>query len=236
MQSLWRSARALVSNPRSFVVTPRTPFAVALLSPLFASPFFAAAMSLLADFTASSKLCWSISKLCSAAVSFFLASANWPSAFSRRLSRVEMMSLLWPSYTAADGAPKLASAELSSDPCMACTSAVSLAPSSELRADAWTRRPKACVTLEASFNCNIDAPLFCISRSRMLMARFNVSMTSVNSLSSAAKSEASFARIWVAAFRSASSEAMLPESSSILAPSDPMRAVSLEIAAERCAA
>mmetsp|Transcript_6078 Transcript_6078/g.19552 ORF Transcript_6078/g.19552 Transcript_6078/m.19552 type:complete len:237 (+) Transcript_6078:1186-1896(+) len=236
MQSLCRSARDVVSTRMSFVVTSRSPCAVALLSPLWASPAFALAMSLLANRMLSSSDCTAISKLCFAAVSFFLASSSCDSAFSKRLSRVEMMSLLWPSYTAAAGAPRLASAESSSERCAACTSAVSLAPSLELIAEAWTRMLNASVTLAASFSCIMDAPPFCISFSRMPTARFSMSMTSVSSFSSALKSDDSLARTSLAAFSSPSSEATLPASSSIFALREPARAVSLAMVASSSAA
>eukprot|EP00418_Pyrodinium_bahamense_P060256 CAMPEP_0179187896 /NCGR_PEP_ID=MMETSP0796-20121207/93244_1 /TAXON_ID=73915 /ORGANISM="Pyrodinium bahamense, Strain pbaha01" /LENGTH=66 /DNA_ID=CAMNT_0020891977 /DNA_START=16 /DNA_END=212 /DNA_ORIENTATION=+ len=63
-----------------------------------------------------------------------------------------------------------------------------------------------------------------------------MSTISVSSFSSAAKAAASFARIKVAALRSASSTERLPESSSILAFSEPMVAVSLAIEALSSAA
>mmetsp|Transcript_98032 Transcript_98032/g.285949 ORF Transcript_98032/g.285949 Transcript_98032/m.285949 type:complete len:211 (+) Transcript_98032:893-1525(+) len=94
-QSLWRSARARVSTARSFVVTWRSPSAVALFSLLFASAFFESAMSLFAKLISSSKDCFSIWKLFSAAVSLFLASDCCASAFASRPSSVETMSLLW---------------------------------------------------------------------------------------------------------------------------------------------
>mmetsp|Transcript_6073 Transcript_6073/g.19521 ORF Transcript_6073/g.19521 Transcript_6073/m.19521 type:complete len:218 (+) Transcript_6073:1306-1959(+) len=193
-------------------------------------------MSLLENLMLSSRDWTVISKLCLAAVSFFRASASCDSAFSRRPSRVETMSPPWPSYTAAAGAPRMESEELSSEPCAACTSAVSFAPSLVLSAEAWTRRLSAWVTLAASFSCIMDAPPFCISRSRMPMARFSISMTSVSSFSSARKSADSLARTAFAAFRSAWSEAMLPDIFSILALREPMRAVSLEMAASRSVA
>mmetsp|Transcript_100621 Transcript_100621/g.225547 ORF Transcript_100621/g.225547 Transcript_100621/m.225547 type:complete len:237 (-) Transcript_100621:265-975(-) len=231
MQSLCKSARALVSDFKSFVVTSRSPSAVALASPLLARPCFAPPRSLLANRISSSKDCFIISKLWRFEVSFFLASANCDSAFSRRPSNVEMMSPLWPSYTAAAGAPNSSSAESSSDCCDACTKAVSFAASCELKTDAWTNTLRASVTLAASLTCSKAEPPFCISRSRMPIALPSMSITSESSFSSALKSAASFALMPVAALRSASSEAMLDASSSTFALRDPAMAASFAMAA-----
>mmetsp|Transcript_68216 Transcript_68216/g.202987 ORF Transcript_68216/g.202987 Transcript_68216/m.202987 type:complete len:237 (+) Transcript_68216:844-1554(+) len=236
MQSWCKSARVLVSTATLFVVSLRSPSAEAFPWPLFASAVFASAKSLLPKRISSVRDCLSNSKLCSALVSFFLASASCASALSRRLSSVEIMSPLWPSYTVAAGAPRLASPESSSDLWAACTNAVSFAPSFELRAEACTRTSNACATLVASFSCTMDVAPVCISFSRMPMARVSASMISVSSFSSVPNSLLSCARMPMAAFRSASSVAMPAESSSIFSLRDPVSAISLVMVAWSSAA
>mmetsp|Transcript_24275 Transcript_24275/g.75088 ORF Transcript_24275/g.75088 Transcript_24275/m.75088 type:complete len:242 (-) Transcript_24275:7-732(-) len=148
-----------------------------------------------------------------------------------RPSSVWMMSAPWPSYAAAAGAPASASWSAACEAWPACTKAASLAPSAELSAEACTSMVSASVMLPELFSCSIDAPPFCISFVRMLMARSIMSMTSVSSFSSFRKSVFSALRTSVAALRSASSAAMLPDSSSIFVVIEPMSEVALLIAA-----
>mmetsp|Transcript_117776 Transcript_117776/g.380068 ORF Transcript_117776/g.380068 Transcript_117776/m.380068 type:complete len:261 (+) Transcript_117776:1190-1972(+) len=215
-QSWWRSSSASESTFRAFDVVSRSPSPVAFASFDSARPIFASFMSFVANLMSSSNDCFSISKLWSAEDSFLRDSARFVCAFSRRLSSVSMMFPLWPSYAAAAGAPRARSSSPSSESCELCTSAASFSPSLELIAEACTRYLSASAMVLAVFVCSMDSP-FRISRSRTLMDRSSMSMTSDSSFSSVAKSAASFARISEADFKSASSPAMLVVSSSILA-------------------
>mmetsp|Transcript_73457 Transcript_73457/g.208120 ORF Transcript_73457/g.208120 Transcript_73457/m.208120 type:complete len:288 (-) Transcript_73457:218-1081(-) len=232
----WRSASAPESVFRSFFVTARAPSAVAFSSPLTPSACFAASMSLVANVMLSSSDCLSNSKACVLAVSVLRALDSWVLAFSRRLSRVPMMSPLWFSYTAAAGAPSSASSSLSPACCELCTNAVSVAPSAELSAVAWTRTSRAWATLAALFSCTIDAPPFRISRFRMASARSRASTASMSSCSSESKIAFSLARIVVAALRSASSVAMLVARSSVFMFRAPADDVSLAMVASSLSA
>mmetsp|Transcript_17515 Transcript_17515/g.46668 ORF Transcript_17515/g.46668 Transcript_17515/m.46668 type:complete len:239 (-) Transcript_17515:267-983(-) len=224
MHSWCKSARAVVSLAKSFDVMPRSPVALAFFSLAAAIPSFASLSSLLLYFSSSFKDCSNISKAWRSCVSFFRAASSWSSDFSRRSVSVSKMPPLWLSYTAPAGAPTSSSSfEL-------CTRAVSWLASEVLSAEAETKTLRACATLAAFFSCNMEAPPF-ISRSMMPMARCKVSMISDNSFSSATKASFSLARISVAAFTSASSMAISPESCSTLACKAPTVASSWAIAA-----
>mmetsp|Transcript_12014 Transcript_12014/g.30236 ORF Transcript_12014/g.30236 Transcript_12014/m.30236 type:complete len:239 (-) Transcript_12014:259-975(-) len=224
MHSWCRSERAVVSLDKSFDVISRSPFAEAFFSLAAAMPSFASLSSLLLYFSSSFKDCSNISKAWVSCVSFFRAASSWSSDFSRRSVSVSKIPPLWLSYTAPAGAP------MSSSSLELCTSAVSRLASEVVIAEAETKTLSACATLAAFFNCNMEAPPF-ISRSMMPMARCKVSMISDNSFSSATKASFSLARISVAAFTSASSMAISPESCSTLACKAPTVASSWAIAA-----
>mmetsp|Transcript_12009 Transcript_12009/g.30215 ORF Transcript_12009/g.30215 Transcript_12009/m.30215 type:complete len:266 (-) Transcript_12009:259-1056(-) len=224
IQSWCKSDRPLISPARSLDVTWRSPSKAAFFSPAAAIPSFASFNSLLLYLISSFKDCSNISKAWVSCVSFFRAASSWSSDFSRRSVSVSKIPPLWLSYTAPAGAP------MSSSSLELCTSAVSRLASEVVIAEAETKTLSACATLAAFFNCNMEAPPF-ISRSMMPMARCKVSMISDNSFSSATKASFSLARISVAAFTSASSMAISPESCSTLACKAPTVASSWAIAA-----
>mmetsp|Transcript_41756 Transcript_41756/g.110312 ORF Transcript_41756/g.110312 Transcript_41756/m.110312 type:complete len:300 (+) Transcript_41756:1119-2018(+) len=244
LMQLWcRSSRLLMSSVRSFFVMERSPSAVAFVSPASALSFFAASMSFLANFSLSSRDCFSIWKLCARCSSVFRRSSSCPSDFSRRLSIVSTMLPPLLLYASGSGAPRAASSELSSASLSSalawdsssvpafCRSAVSFGVLSELRELASTMAVSACARLAAFLIWTSDAELLFISRSRMEMARSSMSTVSISSCSSLPKTFTSMARIRVAAFRSASSAAMAEDSSSIFVDASSMTLVSFSILA-----
>mmetsp|Transcript_509 Transcript_509/g.1674 ORF Transcript_509/g.1674 Transcript_509/m.1674 type:complete len:222 (-) Transcript_509:73-738(-) len=141
------------------------------------------------------------------------------------------MPPLWDLYAAAAGAPKLSSS--ASDSSCAWTRAVRRCLSAVEKEAASTTALMVCtmlLTLLVSTWASA-AGFFRISRSMMEMARPRMSMDSMSSASLDLKSPCSFSRIVVALFRSASSEAMLPASSSTFADDASMSPACLEIAA-----
>mmetsp|Transcript_92030 Transcript_92030/g.233991 ORF Transcript_92030/g.233991 Transcript_92030/m.233991 type:complete len:289 (+) Transcript_92030:1146-2012(+) len=217
MHSWCKSALAARSAFKSVEVVSRSPSAVALASLLCARPILAASRSLFAFLISSDKLCFNISKFWRFAVSVFLATSSWLLAFSERSFKVPTMFPLWLSYTAASGAPGSESVSVSESWLEVCTSAASLEPSAALITEASTMAESAEAKLLAFFTWSMDAPPLAISRSKMPVARSSMLMVSTSSDSSAEKSARSLSRISVAALRSASSVAMSPAKSSILA-------------------
>mmetsp|Transcript_62711 Transcript_62711/g.164490 ORF Transcript_62711/g.164490 Transcript_62711/m.164490 type:complete len:252 (-) Transcript_62711:235-990(-) len=222
-----------MSSARSLEVTSSSPSAVAFFSALADKSVLASVMSFVANSISSVRDCFSISKLCLAVVSLVLALSSWSFAFSRRLSRVSTMEPPWCLYTAGSGAPRESSESPSASATAAlpCTSAVSLAASCEPSIEASTRTLTASRTLLAFCSWSMAPPPLRISRSRMPMARSIVEMMSTSSVSDAAKSATSFARMAIAAFRSASLVAMLEANSSILADAADASAEALSMVA-----
>mmetsp|Transcript_1887 Transcript_1887/g.5360 ORF Transcript_1887/g.5360 Transcript_1887/m.5360 type:complete len:247 (-) Transcript_1887:343-1083(-) len=216
-QLAFRSPLTSRSSASSFEVTSRSPSAFAFAWPLWAMPFLASERSEFPNLISSVRLCFSVSKLFLELVSSFRSESSWDLALSRRSPRTSMMPPLWPWYTSASGAPRSSS----SSPCPACwepcTSAASFFSSAVLSREAWTIARRAPTTPPSPAIWSMEAPApLAISFSRMPIARSRVPTTSESSASSAAKSLCSFARISVAAFRSASSRASSAASSSIL--------------------
>mmetsp|Transcript_105568 Transcript_105568/g.278804 ORF Transcript_105568/g.278804 Transcript_105568/m.278804 type:complete len:533 (+) Transcript_105568:587-2185(+) len=225
-QFWWRSSFVAMSVSSSLDVTARSPSAVAFACPLAAMPFLASSRSLLPNLMESSSDCFSISKLWVSAVSVFRAPSSCSWALSKRLWSTSTIPPLWPSYTAASGAPASSRLSESSSPCVACAKLASLLASAELKTEACTIAEIACTTLLTPLgSCSIAAPCF----DRRLTARSSVPMMSTSSFSSASKSAFSFDLISTAALRSASSVARLAASSSTFVLSDAVVAASSSI-------
>mmetsp|Transcript_28762 Transcript_28762/g.81724 ORF Transcript_28762/g.81724 Transcript_28762/m.81724 type:complete len:245 (+) Transcript_28762:524-1258(+) len=145
------------------------------------------------------------------------------------------MPALCDLYAVAAGAPPSMSSSPSAS--RACTNAVSLCLSATESEAASTTAPMDRTRLSTFrvSSCAKAAGFFRISRSIIVMARDNVPMDSMSSASLAEKSENSFARIVVALLRSASSPAMLPASSSILAEAASASLCNLPMLASNCA-
>mmetsp|Transcript_52966 Transcript_52966/g.147509 ORF Transcript_52966/g.147509 Transcript_52966/m.147509 type:complete len:310 (-) Transcript_52966:98-1027(-) len=237
MQSCFRSASAVMSSLRAFLVTARSPSVAAFFSPLSASAFLALATSFVAAAMRSSKDCFNNAKLCSAEVSAWRALDNSPCALSERSARVSTMDWLWLAYAAAEGAPSVSSnvTSPSSGDCAAWTSAERRDASAERSPEDCTMAPSAVTRSSAPLPCKNDFSPFCISLSTMPPARSSSSMISNNSFSEAAKPAASLVLTAVADFNSSSSEAIAAVASSILVLRAVERAVSDSIAASRFA-
>mmetsp|Transcript_53359 Transcript_53359/g.157144 ORF Transcript_53359/g.157144 Transcript_53359/m.157144 type:complete len:341 (+) Transcript_53359:1261-2283(+) len=242
MQLWCRLPRVLMSSPRSFLVTVRSPSSEALASPASALSFLAWSMSFLAFVSLSSRDCFSILKLWDRFSSVFLRSSSCASAFSRRPSSVSMMVPLFFLYASGSGAPRASSSELNSESSsspssslpasLLCSRAVSFCVLSEDRELASTMAVRACARVAAFLICTRAAPPF-ISRSRMETARSSWSMVDMSSCSSLPKVFASAPRIRVAALRSASSVEMAEESSSIFVEAASMTLACFSMAACR---
>mmetsp|Transcript_46746 Transcript_46746/g.121306 ORF Transcript_46746/g.121306 Transcript_46746/m.121306 type:complete len:329 (-) Transcript_46746:11-997(-) len=241
MQLACSAALVLSSEDMSLDVAARSPSASALAAPLAPRPFLASLRSVLPFLISSFRFCSRTWKFCKLEVSAFLRPSSCALALSSKSSSVAMMPpsccrpmpSAWPWYTSASGAPRSPSS--SPDFCMSWRSAVSLPASLELSNEACTMAFSASTTL-APLTCSIEAePILAISRSRMAMARFSVSITSTSSFSSAAKSACSLARISVAAFRSAVSSASSAANSSIFVLKPSMLEPSLAMVAFRLA-
>mmetsp|Transcript_12928 Transcript_12928/g.34379 ORF Transcript_12928/g.34379 Transcript_12928/m.34379 type:complete len:283 (-) Transcript_12928:196-1044(-) len=233
MQSVCVVSRAAWLSASAAEAEARSPWAVAFASVDSALEDFSSTMSWLSFFSWSSKLCFSISKLCLAFVSALRRLLSSSSAFSFRSSRTSRMLLECDLYTVAAGAPKRSSASSDELPCFAWTSAMSFCLSALLKAAASTRLLMAFTrlsTVETSI-CAKAAGFFAISLSITAMALPSVSMASSSSASLVENSPASFSRMTVASFRSAESFAMLAPSSSILASEPEMSLACLAIAA-----
>mmetsp|Transcript_26215 Transcript_26215/g.75644 ORF Transcript_26215/g.75644 Transcript_26215/m.75644 type:complete len:249 (+) Transcript_26215:1272-2018(+) len=224
-----------MSSLSALLVTCRSPSALAFASPAAASAFFSSDISCSAFLISSFKDCSNISKLCLLVVSFFLAASSWSFALSSKSSRVPKMPSLCDSYAAAAGVPGGWSSSSPSSSLDRCTNDVRRDASCELSMDASTMTDKACTKSLECLNCTKAEPPLCISRSMRPIARSSVSIASVRSFSSAAKSSASFARMPCAALRSAPSVVIKFAKSSILEVAAPICATELSIAAFRSA-
>mmetsp|Transcript_102853 Transcript_102853/g.329959 ORF Transcript_102853/g.329959 Transcript_102853/m.329959 type:complete len:325 (-) Transcript_102853:87-1061(-) len=228
-----RDPLASTSVANSLEVASRSPSAPAFFSEAAAISCFASSISLVANLISSSKLCFNMSKFCTAVVSFLRRSSSCASALSDKPCKVSKMLPLWPSYDATDGAPKASanSLLLSSDDDVCCTNAESFVASDVPIKEACTMMSKALTKLSALLSCTNAAPPLFISRSMMPEAREIVSMVSMSSFSSALKSFSSCSRIFFAPARSASSVLMEATRSSTFEVCEEMVAISSASAA-----